>query len=72
MEGVPASTIGTAEPTVAAALPLVASSQLDTALIFAALAVVSVLGLASYYVVELAERLLVPWAPKYEIRQRAA
>ena len=49
-----------------------ASTQLDTPLIFAALAVVSVLGLASYYVVELAERLLVPWAPKYETRQRAA
>jgi NitT/TauT family transport system permease protein len=49
-----------------------ASTQLDTPLIFAALVVVSVLGLASYYVVELAERLLVPWAPKYETRQRAA
>lgn len=49
-----------------------ASTQLDTPLIFAALVVVSVLGLAFYYVVELAERLLVPWAPKYEIRQRAA
>jgi NitT/TauT family transport system permease protein len=48
-----------------------ASTQLDTPLIFAALIVVSVLGLAFYYVVELAERLLVPWAPKYESRQRA-
>ena len=49
-----------------------ASTQLDTPLIFAALIVVSVLGLAFYYVVELAERLLVPWAPKYEARHRAA
>jgi NitT/TauT family transport system permease protein len=45
-----------------------ASTQLDTPLIFSALLVVSVLGLGFYYVVELAERLLVPWAPKYETR----
>ena len=43
-----------------------ASTQLDTPLIFAALVVVSVLGLVFYYVVELAERLLVPWAPKFD------
>ena len=43
-----------------------ASTQLDTPLVFAALIVVSVLGLAFYYVVELAERLLVPWAPKFD------
>jgi NitT/TauT family transport system permease protein len=43
-----------------------ASTQLDTPLIFAALIVVSVLGLAFYYVVELAEYLLVPWAPKFD------
>jgi NitT/TauT family transport system permease protein len=43
-----------------------ASTQLDTPLIFAALVVVSVLGLAFYYVVELAERVLVPWAPKFD------
>jgi NitT/TauT family transport system permease protein len=48
-----------------------ASTQLDTPLIFAALLVVSVLGLAFYYVVELAERLLVPWAPKYDAHNRA-
>jgi NitT/TauT family transport system permease protein len=48
-----------------------ASTQLDTPLIFAALVVVSVLGLAFYYVVELAERLLVPWAPKFDERHRA-
>jgi NitT/TauT family transport system permease protein len=49
-----------------------ASTQLDTPLIFAALVVVSVLGLAFYYVVELAERLLVPWAPKFDTHRRAA
>jgi NitT/TauT family transport system permease protein len=43
-----------------------ASTQLDTPLIFAALIVVSVLGLAFYYVVEFAERVLVPWAPKFD------
>jgi NitT/TauT family transport system permease protein len=43
-----------------------ASTQLDTPLIFAALVVVSVLGLAFYYVVEFAERWLVPWAPKFD------
>ncbi len=48
-----------------------ASTQLDTPLIFAALVVVSVLGLAFYYVVEIAERLLVPWAPKFDERHRA-
>jgi NitT/TauT family transport system permease protein len=43
-----------------------ASTQLDTPQIFAALLVVSVLGLVFYYAVELAERLLVPWAPKFD------
>ncbi|MBX6329032.1 MAG: ABC transporter permease [Pseudolabrys sp.] len=43
-----------------------ASTQLDTPLIFAALVVVSVLGLACYAIVERAERLMVPWAPKFE------
>jgi NitT/TauT family transport system permease protein len=43
-----------------------ASTQLDTPLIFAALIVVSVLGLAFYYIVEFAERVLVPWAPKFD------
>jgi NitT/TauT family transport system permease protein len=48
-----------------------ASTQLDTPLIFAALLVVSVLGLAFYYVVELAERVLIPWAPKFDATHRA-
>ena len=43
-----------------------ASTQLDTPLIFAALVVVSVLGLAFYYVIEFTERWLVPWAPKFD------
>jgi len=49
-----------------------ASTQLDTPLIFAALLVVSVVGLAFYYVVEFAERILVPWAPKFDTHRRAA
>ena len=49
-----------------------ASTQLDTPLIFSALLVVSVLGLAFYYIVEFAERLLVPWSPKYEKHHNAA
>jgi NitT/TauT family transport system permease protein len=48
-----------------------ASTQLDTPLIFAALVVISVLGLVFYYVVELAERLLVPWAPKFDAHARS-
>jgi NitT/TauT family transport system permease protein len=48
-----------------------ASTQLDTPLIFAALVVISVLGLAFYYVVELAERVFVPWAPKFDLQLRA-
>jgi NitT/TauT family transport system permease protein len=48
-----------------------ASTQLDTPLIFAALLVVSVLGLAFYYVVEFAEHVLVPWAPKFDPTHRA-
>jgi NitT/TauT family transport system permease protein len=49
-----------------------ASTQLDTPLIFAALVVVSVLGLAFYYIVEFAERVLVPWAPKFDTHRRVA
>jgi NitT/TauT family transport system permease protein len=48
-----------------------ASTQLDTPKIFSALFVVSVLGLAFYYAVELAERLLVPWAPKFDVHHLA-
>ncbi|RAI46031.1 ABC transporter permease [Rhodoplanes roseus] len=47
------------------------STQLDTALVFAALVAVSVLGLAFYYALEFAERLLVPWAPKYDPLHRS-
>jgi NitT/TauT family transport system permease protein len=47
-----------------------ASTQLDTALVFAALVVVSVLGLLFYYVVEFSERALVPWAPKFDTAHR--
>jgi NitT/TauT family transport system permease protein len=47
-----------------------ASTQLDTALIFAGLTVISVLGLAFYYLVEMAERFLVPWSPKFDVNLR--
>jgi NitT/TauT family transport system permease protein len=47
-----------------------ASTQLDTALVFAALVVVSVLGLAFYYVVEFCERTMVSWAPKFDSMHR--
>jgi NitT/TauT family transport system permease protein len=46
-----------------------ASTQLDTPLVFAALIVVSVLGLFFYSLVEFAERLLVPWSPKFDRAQ---
>ncbi|RWN53816.1 MAG: ABC transporter permease [Mesorhizobium sp.] len=42
-----------------------ASTQLDTALVFAALLLVSVLGIAFYYAAEILERVVVPWAPKF-------
>jgi NitT/TauT family transport system permease protein len=42
-----------------------ASTQLDTAQVFAALLLVSVLGIAFYYAAELLERAVVPWAPRF-------
>lgn len=42
-----------------------ASTQLETPLVFSALVVVSLLGVVFYYAVELAERLLLPWAPRF-------
>jgi NitT/TauT family transport system permease protein len=44
-----------------------ASTQLQTDLVFAGLAVISALGAAFYYVIELLERLVVPWAPKFAL-----
>jgi NitT/TauT family transport system permease protein len=43
-----------------------ASTQLDTPLVFAALIVVSVVGVAFYYLIELMERAVTPWAPKFD------
>jgi NitT/TauT family transport system permease protein len=43
-----------------------ASTQLDTPLVFAALIVVSVVGVAFYYLIELLERAVTPWAPKFD------
>jgi len=43
-----------------------ASTQLDTPLVFAALIVVSVVGVLFYYLIELLERAVTPWAPKFD------
>ena len=42
-----------------------ASTQLDTAQVFAALLLVSVLGIAFYYAAEILEQVVVPWAPRF-------
>ena len=42
-----------------------ASTQLDTPLVFAALLLVSILGVGFYYAAEALERAVVPWAPKF-------
>jgi NitT/TauT family transport system permease protein len=47
-----------------------ASTQLDTPLVFAALAIVSVMGVAFYYAIELLEAFLTPWAPKFDALNR--
>jgi NitT/TauT family transport system permease protein len=44
-------------------LLLTANSQLNTPLVWAALIVLSVLGMLLYGVVVLAEKILMPWAP---------
>jgi NitT/TauT family transport system permease protein len=43
-----------------------ASTQLDTPMVFAALIVVSVVGVAFYYLIEILERAVTPWAPKFD------
>lgn len=48
-----------------------ASTQLDTALVFAALVVVSLVGVVFYYALEILERILIPWAPKFDVVNRA-
>lgn len=48
-----------------------ASTQLDTALVFAALVVISLVGVVFYYVIEILEHVLVPWAPKFDAVNRA-
>jgi NitT/TauT family transport system permease protein len=47
-----------------------ASTQLDTPLIFAALIVVSVVGVVFYYLIELLERVATPWSPKFDLAQQ--
>jgi NitT/TauT family transport system permease protein len=48
-----------------------ASTQLDTAMVFAALVVISVVGVVFYYVIEVLEHVLIPWAPKFDAVNRA-
>jgi NitT/TauT family transport system permease protein len=48
-----------------------ASTQLDTALIFAALIVVSIVGVVFYYLIELLERVATPWSPKFDLGQQS-
>jgi NitT/TauT family transport system permease protein len=43
-----------------------ASTQLDTPLVFAALIVVSVVGVLFYYAIEILERAITPWSPKFD------
>jgi NitT/TauT family transport system permease protein len=43
---------------------------LDTALVFAALVVVSAVGVGFYYLVEVLERAVVPWAHKFNRAER--
>lgn len=47
-----------------------ASTQLDTPLVFAALIVVSVVGVAFYYVIEVLERIVTPWSAKFDPAQQ--
>jgi NitT/TauT family transport system permease protein len=47
-----------------------ASTQLDTPMVFAALVVVSVVGVVFYYLIELLERLATPWAPRFDATHR--
>jgi NitT/TauT family transport system permease protein len=48
-----------------------ASTQLDTPMVFAALVVVSVVGVVFYYLIELLERIATPWAPKFDAVQQS-
>ncbi|HTR16682.1 MAG TPA: ABC transporter permease [Acetobacteraceae bacterium] len=49
-----------------------ASSQLDAPTVFAALVEVSLLGIVFYYLIEILERLAVPWAAKFDRTARIA
>lgn len=48
-----------------------ASTQLDTALVFAALTIVSALGAICYYAVELIEKVVIPWAPRFDAAHKS-
>jgi NitT/TauT family transport system permease protein len=48
-----------------------ASTQLDTPMVFAALIVISVVGVVFYYLIELLERAVTPWAPRFDVAHRS-
>jgi NitT/TauT family transport system permease protein len=53
-------------------LLLVTNSNLETALMFAALFALTIIGLAFFYAVELLESLLIPWHVTHRVREDAA
>jgi NitT/TauT family transport system permease protein len=53
-------------------LLLVTNSNLETALMFAALFALTIIGLAFFYAVELLEALLIPWHVTHRVREDAA
>jgi len=52
-------------------LLLVTNSNLETALMFATLVALTLLGLAFFYAVELLEKLLIPWHVTHRVREDA-
>ena len=53
-------------------LLLVTNSNLETALMFATLFALTIIGLAFFYAVELLEALLIPWHVTHRVREDAA
>jgi NitT/TauT family transport system permease protein len=52
-------------------LLLVTNSNLETALMFATLFALTIIGLAFFYAVERLERLLIPWHVSHRVREDA-
>jgi NitT/TauT family transport system permease protein len=53
-------------------LLLVTNSNMETALMFATIVALTVIGLAFFYAVELVEQLLIPWHVTHRVREDAA